>query len=108
MDEHNSKKSLFQDFVNNAVIFYLVLILLGYLSTYLYFNLFNINVLEYFAIEDYVNIFFKNLIFVILLVIFYFIVAIILAPFTLYLRQRMTRKIRNDIKEAESKLIIKS
>jgi hypothetical protein len=59
-----SKKqpSILERFVRNTIIFYLLLEIVGYFSVSSYYNMFGIDVTDYFATEDYLNIFFKEFI----------------------------------------------
>jgi|ERR1035437_5403901 hypothetical protein len=66
METTNEKPSIFDGFVRNTIIFYLLLILVGYLSILSYYKLFGVNISEYFGIEDYIDIFFNNLFLLIL------------------------------------------
>ena len=63
--------SMLDRFVGNIIIFYLLIIFIGYISILGYYKLFGINVSEYFAIEDYVNIFFNNLIGLVILILIF-------------------------------------
>jgi hypothetical protein len=74
-----TNNSIFDVFIKNSFIFYLLLILFGYLTIYLYYNIFNIDIYNYFSLEDYLNLFFRNLILVIVIastftLIFYLII----------------------------------
>lgn len=98
MGKADSKKSILEGFVQNAVIFYLLLILLGHVSIYCYYDIFNIPVFDYFNIEDIINVFFKNFIFTILFVIFMFGASILLLVITYFI---FKNKIEKEIDEKE-------
>lgn len=86
MGNENKQKSIFEDFVQNITIFYLLLVLFGYISTYLYYHLFDIPVFDFFNVEDFVNIFFQNLIFAIayMFIIIFSATIIVLIPFQIF------------------------
>lgn len=75
MENDTKKQSIITGFVNNTIIFYLLLVFLGYLSIVLYYNIFNFSVFEYYQLEDYVRIFLTNLFPTLVLIIMFLILG---------------------------------
>jgi hypothetical protein len=72
METNNEQPSIFDGFVRNTIIFYLLLIIVGYLSNLTYYKLFDFDISGYLVVEDYTNIFFNNLYLLIIMVGYYF------------------------------------
>jgi hypothetical protein len=77
------KPSIFEGLVRNSIIFYLILIILGYITTAGYYRIFDIDVYDFFAVEDYLNVVFKNLLLIGIITISYIVIGSILV---LYVR----------------------
>jgi hypothetical protein len=84
METENKKSSIIDGFARNSIIFYLILVVLGYITTVSYYKIFGIDVYDYFAIDDYINVVFDNLFLIIIatlclifLVLLFFELAVI-------------------------------
>jgi hypothetical protein len=72
------KPLIFEGLVRNSIIFYLILIILGYITTAGYYRIFGIDVYDYFTVEDYLNVVFENLFLVSIITIGYIVIGSIL------------------------------
>jgi hypothetical protein len=71
----NVKPTIFETFIKYTVLFYLLLIIDGYLSDLCFYSFFGIPIRPYFTIEDYINEFFRNWPFSLLIAVTYFILV---------------------------------
>lgn len=71
MEEAKKESTIFDEFVSNTLIFYLIIILIGYLSTISYYKIFGIYISSFFTIDDFVSVLFDNLFLLIFYILFY-------------------------------------
>ncbi len=99
MEATKQESSIFEGFVKNTIVFYLLLVLVGYLSTLTYYKLFGIDISDYLGIEDYTNMFLDNLFSLLILSILYLVLfAFILKRTGIYIKRKV-----NNISDAKEK-----
>ena len=74
METKIEKPSITETFIKYTVLFYLILIVDGYISDFCYYSFFGIPIKPYFSIEDYANEIFSNWQYLIILTGLYFFI----------------------------------
>jgi hypothetical protein len=77
MGKEDDNTSILDGFLRYTVLLYLILIIVGYLSTSCYYSFFGIIIGSYFTIEDYTNVFFTDNFIIIVVAVLYFPLTLI-------------------------------